>query len=51
MFNLVNHKGFRASHPTADHFVPIYVAGGAGGNGEAKVLAAIHGALNVAFGL
>lgn len=51
MFDLVNHMGFRASHPTADHFVPIYVAGGAGGDGGTKVLAAIHGALTVAFGL
>jgi len=51
MFNLVNHKGFRAAHPSADHFVPIYVAGGAGGSGDTKVLAAIHGALTVAFGL
>ena len=51
MFDLVNHKGFRVAHPTADHFVPIYVAGGAGENGDTKVLAAIHGALTVAFGL
>jgi len=51
MFDLTNHKGFRASHPTADHFVPIYVAGGAGGDGDTKVLAAIHGALTVASGL
>lgn len=51
MLELVNHKGFRKSHPRADHFVPIYVAGGAGKDGETKVLAAIHGALTVAFGL
>jgi len=51
MFELVNHEGFRAAHPTAEHFVPIYVAGGAGGNGDTRVLAAIHGALTVAFGL
>ena len=51
MFDLVNHRGFRASHPTAEHFVPIYIAGGAGENGDTKVLAAIHGALTVAFGL
>jgi len=51
MFNLKNHNGFRTSHPTAEHFVPIYVAGGAGGDGNTKVLAAIHGALTVAFGL
>jgi aromatic ring-opening dioxygenase catalytic subunit (LigB family) len=51
MSDLVNHEGFRAAHPTADHFVPIYVAGGAGGNGDTRVLAAIHGALTVAFGL
>jgi len=51
LFDLVNHRGFRASHPTPEHFVPIYIAGGAGGNGDTKVLAAIHGALTVAFGL
>lgn len=51
MFDLVNHKGFKRSHPTADHFVPIYVAGGAGEGGETKVLGAIHGALTAAFGL
>jgi aromatic ring-opening dioxygenase catalytic subunit (LigB family) len=51
MFDLENHEGFRASHPTAEHFVPIYVAGGAGEDGQTKVVAAIHGALTVAFGL
>ena len=51
MFDLVNHHGFKATHPTAEHLVPIYVAGGAGGDGDTKVLAAIHGALTVAFGL
>ncbi|KAH8818680.1 Extradiol ring-cleavage dioxygenase, class III enzyme, subunit B [Flagelloscypha sp. PMI_526] len=30
MINLVNHPGFRAAHPREDHFVPLYVAAGAG---------------------
>ena len=40
-------RGFRVADPTADHFVPIHVAGGAGENGDTKVLAGIYGALTV----
>lgn len=51
MVQLPQHLGFRAAHPRAEHFVPLYVAGGAGGEGTARVLAAIYGAPTIAFGL
>jgi len=51
MKNLTQHRGFKAAHPRADHFVPLYVAAGAGEGGEVKLIAALHGALTVAFGL
>ncbi|KIO33565.1 hypothetical protein M407DRAFT_240973 [Tulasnella calospora MUT 4182] len=48
---LTRHPGFRRSHPREEHFVPIYVAAGAGEDGEAKVLNGNHGTATVAFGL
>lgn len=51
MINLTQHKGFRAAHPRAEHFVPLYVAAGAGGDGDVKVVSAIYGAPTVAFGI
>jgi len=51
MFNLTKHPGFRAAHPREDHFVPLYVAAGAGEEGEPKVITDIYGAKTVAFGL
>ncbi|KAJ3556530.1 hypothetical protein NM688_g1979 [Phlebia brevispora] len=33
LINLTKHAGFRISHPRADHFVPIYIAAGAGEGG------------------
>ncbi|EPT05935.1 Extradiol ring-cleavage dioxygenase class III enzyme subunit B [Fomitopsis schrenkii] len=51
MVRLPQHPGFRAAHPRAEHFVPLYVAAGAGGEGNARVLAAIYGAPTIAFGL
>ncbi|KAG8928476.1 hypothetical protein FRC01_005869 [Tulasnella sp. 417] len=48
---LIRHPGFRRSHPREEHFVPIYVAAGAGEDGDAKVLSGIHGTATVAFGL
>ena len=51
MIQLPQHPGFRAAHPRAEHFVPLYVAAGAGGDGSARVLAAIYGAPTIAFGL
>ncbi|KAF8894405.1 Extradiol ring-cleavage dioxygenase, class III enzyme, subunit B [Infundibulicybe gibba] len=49
MIELTKHAGFRASHPREEHFVPIYVAAGAGGT-SACVLSSVHGAPTVAFG-
>jgi hypothetical protein len=34
-----------------DHFVPLYIAAGAGEDGEAKLLSGMYGAITVAFGL
>lgn len=48
---VVGHPGFRLAHPREEHFVPIYVAAGAGSQGEAKVLCDLHGAVTIAFGL
>ncbi|KAJ7702366.1 Extradiol ring-cleavage dioxygenase class III enzyme subunit B [Mycena rosella] len=51
MVNLTKHSGFRACHPREDHFVPLYVAAGAGEGGYSKVIADIYGGETVAFGL
>jgi len=51
MVALVHHPGFRASHPREDHFVPLYVAAGAGEGGEVKTLVDLHGIPTFAFGL
>ncbi|KAF8184944.1 Extradiol ring-cleavage dioxygenase, class III enzyme, subunit B [Mycena galopus ATCC 62051] len=51
MINLTRHPGFRASHPREDHFIPIYVAAGAGEEGQSKVIADMYGSETVAFGL
>jgi len=46
---LTKHKGFRLAHPREDHFVPIYVAAGAGEEGNVQVLSGIYGCQTVAF--
>ena len=51
MFNLTKHAGFRSMQPREDHFVPIYVAGGAGEGGEVKTLTDMYGIPTIAFGL
>ena len=50
---LMNHPFFRRAHPREDHFVPIYIAAGAGSDADdgAQVLADIHSAISVAFGV
>ncbi|KAH9997518.1 Extradiol ring-cleavage dioxygenase, class III enzyme, subunit B [Russula vinacea] len=47
---LTQHKAFRQAHPREDHFVPIYIAAGAGEDGNAHVLSGFHGCQTVAFG-
>jgi len=51
LFNLTKHPGFRASHPREDHFVPLYVALGAGDGGAVKTLMDNYGIPTFAFGL
>ncbi|KZP02757.1 Extradiol ring-cleavage dioxygenase, class III enzyme, subunit B [Athelia psychrophila] len=57
LVGLTRHRGFRAAQPREDHFVPLYVAAGAGagggdgGDGGVRVLGALYGAQTVAFGL
>jgi len=50
---LTKHPFFRRAHPREEHFVPIYIAAGAGsGEGEsAVVLADVHSAISIAFGV
>lgn len=51
MFNLVKHDGFAQAHPSAEHFVPLYVAAGAGEEGGVQVISAIYSAPTIAFGI
>ena len=52
MKKLVEHPFFRRAHPREEHFVPIYIAAGAGSaeGDKATVLADIHSAISIAFG-
>lgn len=49
--NLPKHPGFRASQPREEHFVPLYVAAGAGEDGGVKILHGNYGISTIAFGL
>ncbi|KAF5324744.1 hypothetical protein D9611_004512 [Ephemerocybe angulata] len=51
MCELPRHPGFRASHPREDHFVPLYVAAGAGEGGEVRTVMNHYGIPTFAFGL
>ncbi|KAF9452866.1 Extradiol aromatic ring-opening dioxygenase [Macrolepiota fuliginosa MF-IS2] len=50
LFDLTQHTGFRASQPREDHFVPLYVAAGAG-EGEVRVICDLYGIPTFAFGV
>ena len=49
--NATNHPYYRRAHPREEHFVPLYVAAGAGSDGTSQVIGRLHGALSIAFGL
>ncbi|EKM82834.1 hypothetical protein AGABI1DRAFT_34839 [Agaricus bisporus var. burnettii JB137-S8] len=52
LFALTRHRGFRASHPREDHFVPLYIAAGAGeGDSEVRVICGLYGIPTFAFGV
>jgi aromatic ring-opening dioxygenase catalytic subunit (LigB family) len=53
MKRLMQHPFFRRAHPREEHFVPIYIAAGAGSAEDdgANVLADIHSAISIAFGV
>ncbi|KAJ6620331.1 Extradiol ring-cleavage dioxygenase, class III enzyme, subunit B [Mycena sp. CBHHK59/15] len=51
MVDLTKHPGFRASHPREEHFIPIYVAAGAGEGGEVRVMSDMYGCETIAFGI
>ncbi|PPQ78517.1 hypothetical protein CVT25_011789 [Psilocybe cyanescens] len=51
LFGLVRHPGFRASHPREDHFVPLYVAAGAGEGGRVLTVVDLYGLASFAFGI
>ena len=51
MYDLTKHPGFRPSHPREDHFVPLYIAAGAGEEGDVKIISANYGMITSAFGV
>ncbi|KAH9180351.1 Extradiol ring-cleavage dioxygenase class III enzyme subunit B [Lactarius sanguifluus] len=51
LVTLTQHECFRSAHPREEHFVPIYVAAGAGEDGGVHVLSGLYGSQAVAFGV
>jgi len=52
MLSLTRHPGFRASQPREDHFVPLYIAAGAGeGDGEVRTIVNGYGIPTFVFGV
>jgi len=51
LVTLTHHECFRSAHPREEHFVPIYVAAGAGEDGGVHILSGLYGCQAVAFGI
>lgn len=53
LHDLQKHLGFGLAHPREEHFVPIYVAAGAGNveSEEARLLSGLYGCSTIAFGV
>ncbi|KAF9505748.1 hypothetical protein BS47DRAFT_1378251 [Hydnum rufescens UP504] len=49
--SLTNHPGFRVAHPREEHFIPLYIAAGAGEMGGSRVVGNIYAQTTYAFGL
>lgn len=59
LVSLTKHKTFRRAHPREDHFVPLYIALGAGvskdeeenkvAKNNARVISRLYGAISIAF--
>jgi hypothetical protein len=48
---LVDFSSVNVASTLQDHFVPLYIAAGAGEDGETKLLSGMFGAITAAFGL
>ena len=53
LHDLQQHDGFGLAHPREEHFVPIYVAAGAGNveSEDAVLLSGLYGCPTIAFGV
>lgn len=51
LLDLVNQPGFHHAHPRPEHFIPLYVAAGAGESGKPRIINAQFAAPTIAFGV
>lgn len=51
LLDLVTRKEFRQAHPRSEHFIPLYIAAGAGESGQVQILNAQYAAPTFAFGI